>query len=270
MAGIHEAFVRLAEEGKQFFTVSELAQLLRVKQQTAQQTAVRMARAGLARRLKPGTYALAPPDAWRDPVGLPTNWYGAADAIAGDDPYFLAYYTAMEIHRMTQHPLRTVFIAVTRQRKSIRTHGVDFRFVTVTDHRFFGWMGKEVDPGQRVKVADLERTFVDCVDRFDLCGGLEEVFRGFSRRHAELNADRLLRYLTDLDEPALTKRLGFLLEAVGHGDPRLLWEMERIAGRAKRYVLLDRKHAGETVERNKRWELDINVDVERLLRVAET
>lgn len=270
MAAIQEAFVRLAEEGKQFFTVTELAVLLRVPQRTAQQTAVRMARAGLARRLKPGTYALAPPDAWRDPAGLPGNWYAAADAIAGDDPHFLAYYTAMEIHRMTQHPLRTVFIAVTRQRQSIHAHGVNFRFVSVADHKFFGWMEKEVDPGQRVKVADLERTFIDCVDRFDLCGGLEEVFRGFARRHAELNADRLLRYLTDLNEPALTKRLGFLLEAVGHGEPRLLWEIERIAGRAKRYVPLDGWREGEPVQRNKRWELDINVDIERLLQAAET
>lgn len=270
MAGIQKAFVRLAEEGKQAFTVTELAELLGITQRTAQQTAVRMARAGLARRLKPGTYVLAPPDAWRDPAGLPGNWYVAAEALAGDEPHFLAYYTAMEIHRMTQHPLKTVFIAVTRQRKNIRAHGVTFRFVTVADHKFFGWTEHGIEFGQRIKVADLERTFVDCVDRFDLCGGLEEVFRGFARRHEELNADRLLRYLTELNEPALTKRLGFLLEAVGHGDPRLLWEIERVAGRAKRYEPLDVWRKEKPVQRNKRWELDINVDIERLLQAVET
>lgn len=270
MAAIQEAFVRLAEEGKQFFTVAELAHLLGITRARAQQTAVRMARAGLARRLKPGTYALAPPDAWRDPEGLPGNWYAAADAIAADEPHFLAYYTAMEIHRMTQHPLRTVFIAVTRQREPIHAHGVTFRFVTVAKHRFFGWTELEADFGERLEVADLERTFVDCVDRFDLCGGLEEVYRGFERRHRDLNGDRLLRYLTELKEPALTKRLGFLLEAVGHGDPSLLWAMERIAGRAKRYVLLDVGREGERTQRNKRWELDVNVDIEQLLEAAQT
>lgn len=269
MATTREAFELLAEDGRQFFTTQELAEFLGVTRARAQQIAARMARAGRVRRLKRGTYLLVPPDAWRDPQGLPGNWYAAAEAIAGAEPHFLAYYTAMEIHGMTQHPLRTVFIATTRQRQNVHAHGVNFRFVTVADRRFFGWTELNVEFGQEVRVADLERTFLDCVDRFDLCGGIEEVFRGFARRHTELNADRLLRYLRELREPALTKRLGFLLEAVGHGDPRLLWEIERIVGRAKRYVPLVPGGESGVAQRNKRWELDINVDIERLLRAGD-
>jgi predicted transcriptional regulator of viral defense system len=270
MVTTKEAVARLAEEGMQFFTVHDLAGLLGINAARAQHLAFRMARTNLARRLRRGTYALVPLDAWRHPEGLPVNWYLAAAALADPAPYYLGYYTAMEIHRMIQHPLRTVFVVSTRGRRAVEAGGVRFRFVTLGDHRFFGFEDVTVEPGRQVNVADLERTFIDCVDRLDLCGGLEEVFRGFGRRHDDLNPDRLIRYLARLKEPTLTKRLGFLLEAAGHGDARLMWELEDIAGRMKRYVPLDKTRSESEGIRNKRWELLLNVDPDDLLAAKET
>jgi hypothetical protein len=141
--------------------------------------------------------------------------------------------------------------------------GYDPRRPILTDVSF------EIPPGKRVEAADLERTFIDAVDRLDLCGGIEEVTRGFARRHADLDRERLLRYLVEFDAPVVVKRIGFLLEIVGHGDPRLFRELERLAPRVKWYAPLV---PGEdpAVERNKRWELDINVDPERLIKAVST
>jgi predicted transcriptional regulator of viral defense system len=126
-----------------------------------------------------------------------------------------------------------------------------------------------VAPGKTAEVADLERTFLDAVDRQDLCGGIEEVVRGFARRHDDLDRERLLRYVVEFDAPVVTKRLGFLLEIVGHGDTRLLRELERLAVRMKRYTLLA-PGGGAVVERSKRWELEINADPERLMDAVTT
>lgn len=270
MAILQDAVARLARQGKQFFTIQDLAQVLEVGRPQAQQIAFRLAEAGLATRLKRGTYALAPVDAWGEPGALPTNWYEAAAALVDPAPYYLAYYTAMRLHRMTQHPLRTLFIAVTRPQRDVTVGPVRFQFVILAEHRFFGYEDHVLEPGRVVMAADLERTVIDCVDRLDLCGGIEEVVRGFKRRQTELNPDRLLRYLMRLHEPALTKRIGFLLELAGYGEPRVLWELERIAGRVKRYVPLDTTRRDRTGPRNKRWELVINANPDELLEVGKT
>jgi predicted transcriptional regulator of viral defense system len=270
MTILHDAVGRLAREGKRFFTVKELAQVLDVEQAKAQQIAFRLAKAGLATRLKRGTYALAPADTWGEPGAPPTNWYQTAAALVAPAPYYLAYYTAMRLHRMTQHPLRTLFIAVLRPQRDVTIGPVRFQFVILKEHRFFGYEEHLLEPGQMVKAADLERTFIDCADRLDLSGGLEEILRGFKRRHPELNPDRLLRHLMRLREPALTKRVGFLLELAGYGEPGVLRELERIAGRAKRYVPLDTTKRVRTGPRNKRWELVVNADIDKLLEVGKT
>jgi predicted transcriptional regulator of viral defense system len=124
--------------------------------------------------------------------------------------------------------------------------------------------------GNPVEVADLERTFLDCVDRMELCGGLEEVVRGFDRRHRDLDRERLLRYTLQLDGPVAAKRLGLLLELVGHGDARLLRELERTTPRLGYYAPLDPGAERQATERNRRWELDVNAGVDKLLQALRT
>jgi predicted transcriptional regulator of viral defense system len=266
---IRDAVTRLADQGMEFFRVADLADVLDVTPDKAKGLARRLARANFARRLERDRYVLVEPADWDQAGWLGGNRYAAAEALVRPDPYFLAYYTAMEFHRMIQHPLRTVFVAVTKQRAEKRVGPVRFRFIKLNGRKFFGYKEMQIEGGPPVKVADLERTFLDCVDRPELCGGIEEVFRGFARRHDDLNHDRLIRYVLELGKPALTKRLGFLLEAIGHGDARLIWELERIAGRTRHYFRLDKTRPAEGT-RNSRWELIVNVDIDRLFHATQT
>ena len=266
---VQAATQRLAEVGVDFFTLEDLRAALDIDRDEAKDLAFRMARAGTTRRLRRGLYAALEPADWGQD-GFLGNWYRAAARLAEPHPYYLAYYTAMEIHRMLQHPLKTVFVATTRQRPDTRVDPVRFRFVNVAEYKFFGFEDTQVQRGRMVKVADLERTFLDCVNRPDLCGGLEEVFRGFDRRHDDIDRDRLLHYVLRLDHPVITKRLGFLLEMVGHGDVLLLRELERAAGRLKRYLPLVNGGPVGGADRNKRWELTINTDIPKLLHTLRT
>jgi predicted transcriptional regulator of viral defense system len=269
--GLNEVVAELAADGVAFFTVPELAEHLEVTRVQAQKIAYRMAQANLARRLRRGVYALLPPADWTDREGFAANWYLAAAALAGTDDHFLAYYTAMELHGMIAHPLRTVFIAATRRHANVRTGPVRFRFVTLTPQKFFGAEDRQVEPGQAVRVASLERTFIDCIDRLDLCGGIEEVFRGLKAKMADINADRLVRFVQRFDRPPVTKRLGFLLELAGYPDREIIWELERLGGRLKRFTRLDEtRPAGEDTPRDRKWELMLNVDPKALLAATRT
>jgi predicted transcriptional regulator of viral defense system len=198
------------------------------------------------------------------------NWHLVAKHLAGPNPYFLAYYTAMDLHRMIQHPLATVIVATTERIADVDVGPVTIEFARLPRAKFrFGHEPRQVERGKTVQVADLERTFLDAVDRMDLCGGIEEVVRGFARRHDDLDRERLLRYVVELDQPVATKRLGFLLEIVGHGDPRLMRELEAHAPRLKTYTRLV-PGRDEVLERNKRWELDVNADPDQLIEAART
>ncbi len=260
---------RLAAAGVDFFTPADLDVHLGITRRKAYDLAQRMERANLARRLRKGLYALLPPTDWVDPEGFAINRYWTAANLMRGRPYFIAYYTAMDLHQMTQHPIRTVFVAVTRQQKDLTVGPVRFRFVTLTDARFFGAETRKFE-GNPVEAADLERTFLDCVDRMELCGGLEELVRGFDRRHRDLDRERLLRYALQFNSPVAAKRLGLLLELVGHGDVRLFRELERTTPRLGHYVRLEPGGERQPTERNRRWELDVNADVDKLLEALRT
>jgi predicted transcriptional regulator of viral defense system len=267
---LREVVAHLAELGKEFFTLDDLETMLGLEDRPHAYAMVqRLTRARLIRRVKGGVYAIAPPPDWAGDERTAINWYAAAAHAVEGEPYYLAYYTAMELHRMLQHPLRTVFVAVTAHHRPLVFGPARIRFVKLTPKKLFGDERRRLD-GYVLNVARLERTFLDCVDRPDLCGGIEEVFRGFVRRQADLDADRLLGFVHRLDKPVLTKRLGFLLEAAGYAEPETLWELERAAGRLKRFKPLDKTRPHDGGERNRRWELIINVDVQRLLRGART
>lgn len=269
MGTTYDTIAKLAAAGLDFFAVEDLETHLGLRPEQARKIAQRLQKLNLAWRLKRNLYALVGPADWVNRDVLPTNWYRTGAALAGTTDYYLAYYTAMELHQMTQQPLRTVFIALTKQKPEIVAAKITFRFVKIKKERFFGFEEFEVEQGHHVKVADLERTFLDCVDRPELCGGLEEVARALARRHGDVHGDRLLRYLFKLDQPFVCKRLGFLLELAGHGDMELMREMEMLAARVKKYIPLD-KRGPQNGTRDRRWKVIINADLKKLLKTLRT
>jgi predicted transcriptional regulator of viral defense system len=265
----NDVIASFAADGVEVFTLADLRARFDLTVRQAQQLAYRLARKNLVRRVKRGLYAILQPADWhgRGDLGVDRYW-AAANAVRGE-AYYLAYYTAMELHEMIQHPLRTVFVAVKKQHRDLTFGTTAIKFVTVAAGKLFGEEDRRTAQGHVVKVAQLERTFLDCADRPDLCGGIEEVFRGFVRRSGDLDADRLLRFVHRLDKPVVTKRLGLLLELAG-GDPELLLEVERAAGRLKRFVPLDKGAPTDGAERSRRWELIVNTDLRRLFAAARS
>ncbi len=261
----------LADKGLDIFTLEDLRTLGMTSIQ-AQRTAQRLVRDNQARRLQKGLYALLPPGDWRHKeAGYTADWYSAAARLIHPRPYYLAYYTSMELHKMLSHPLVTVFVATTVQKAPVVVSPVRFRFIKVAERRFFGDELREIRPGISVRVATLERTFIDCVDRPSLCGGLEEIVSGFRRQHTNLDPDKLLRLLRRLGNASAAKRIGFLLETVGHEDRMLLNEVQEVGGHLGRYVPLIPGAVGtHSSWRDKKWELEVHVSTEQLSRMGAT
>lgn len=259
----------LADAGLATFGVGDLSRLFGLSAAQARGTIWMLHDQGYTQRLKRNVYVIRPVQDWGKTLTAPsTNRYAAAIATA-PDPSYLAYYSAMEIHRMTQHPLRSAFVAVRRQTRARAIGDFQIRFVTVRESRFFGFESVAV-AGETIPVSVLERTIVDGLDRPELCGGIEEVYRGFARRIGDVDPDVLDRMLVTLAAPVVTKRLGLIAELVG-ATSELVERIESRVRRTKSYAPLDPMRpvpAGSV--RNKRWELAVNVSTDRLRSSDQT
>ena len=112
--------------------------------------------------------------------------------------------------------------------------------------------------GLEVRSTTLERTLVDVLDRPDLAGGMEEVWRSLASVEA-LDFAALTQYAELVERPLLTARLGYLLEAHARRwltPPKLLSALE--AKRPAGPVYLDRRQPGRLA---RRWNLVVPPDL---------
>lgn len=141
------------------------------------------------------------------------------------DPYLVAaatspdavmvYHSALELHGLAHSPSRRVQFTATRS--TPRFNYRDFEFRRYDLPRGVDPAGAVKStllvsrPGGIVRVTTRERTLVDCLNRVDLSGGLEEVFRSLAAL-PYVDAGNVLAYLKELESPTAVARTGWLLE----------------------------------------------------------
>lgn len=203
-----------------------------------------------------GAYMVAPLEAGPDSTSFAVNRYLAAATIVGDRPYYLSYRTALEIHGMTMHPWRTVYVS-TQARLARRTiQSFDVQPVTISKERLWGWENVEVLPDHRVHVSTAARTIVDCLDRPAYAGGIGDVAAALSLGGSHLDPDLIVDAAIRLGRVSIIKRLGVLLELKGEvPDETLL----RLAARVTKSpdVLDPQQPRSGTL--HPRWKIWMNV-----------
>jgi predicted transcriptional regulator of viral defense system len=116
--------------------------------------------------------------------------------------------------------------------------------------------------GPNVKVATVERTLIDAVDRADLCGGISDVPEIFRRGRSRAKVDGILEILPTYRSKSLIQRMGFMLEAFGFPlsseQERRLQELSQ----GNFAYLFAPGHLGTTAHHShsNKWRLVINAD----------
>ncbi|MBI4526983.1 MAG: hypothetical protein HY695_24575 [Deltaproteobacteria bacterium] len=138
-------------------------------------------------------------------------------------PAAVAYWSAVNHHGMTEQIPRTVFVATNHHvQKSIReTLGVNFQIVSVQPRKFFG-IEKDWINEQPFSITDKEKTIIDGLDLPKYVGGVGEISKALAQSWQELNEEKLREYAVKIGNTAVGKRLGFLMEALGLGNPEIL------------------------------------------------
>jgi predicted transcriptional regulator of viral defense system len=128
----------------------------------------------------------------------------------------LAYHTALEFHGKAYSVFSSLYYSSARQSVPLRFRTWEFRSVLFP--RSLRIKGKEmfgVDQFQRSgvdgRVTNLERTLVDVLDRPDLAGSWEEIWRSLESIEF-FDLDQLMEYVLLLENATTAAKVGFYLE----------------------------------------------------------
>src|SRR3990167_9255977 len=163
-------------------------------------------------RIKQRLYASIPSGA--DTRSYPIDPYAVISMLAPDA--LIAYHTALQFHGVAYS---VHFQHVFQSREKIR----DFQFrqdrFTVTKYpkslskqKRFIFVDEIDHHGIKVRVTQTERTLVDVLDRINLSGGLEEVWRSLNNIQ-HVNIDKIVKYALLLNNATTIAKVGFYLRS---------------------------------------------------------
>lgn len=255
----------LSSKERIIFTVTDAQQITGTSQAITRRLINRLVDKKWLIRLTPGHYLIVPLSAGEQ-AEFSENWYVIAKYLIEHDPYYLSHYSALDIHEMTTQPLMTINITTPKRRKAKEVLGATFRFVYTDKSKLWGIEDVWIKPTEKVKVSDLERTLIDCLDNPKLCGGISELAKGLWRKRNEIDYAKLAKYVDRFGSKAVTKRLGFLLELYGLGD--------KAQGKLKKlitasFINLDPSLPAKGKYQSK-WRVRINLDPEELKEIVKT
>ena len=232
------------------FSREEFAAALRQRgrtEATIDSHLTRWRRQGRVARVKPGVFLrLDGPD---HAQAASADYFALAARMAPDAA--LGYHTALEAHGTAQSVFeRFTFLTWTGARAtSFRGR----RFVPVKPRaplrlleNSSAWTERMDRRGVEIRVTTIERTVVDVLDRPDLSGGVEEVWRSLAGVPA-IDTESLEQDLFVLGNRTLVSKLGYCLET--HRDELAVSDafLKRLRARIPRApVFMDRSGRGDS------------------------
>jgi len=119
---------------------------------------------------------------------------------------YLSYHAALEYHGLAHQVFYELYISSKEAFNNFDYEGISYTFCQSKSE--IGVVTPLTD--SLIRVTDLERTMLDCINRIDLSGGLEELVACFAII-TYINENKLLEYLHHFDKQILYQKVGFIL-----------------------------------------------------------
>ncbi len=252
----------LAAAGSPVFTIAEARHVSTVEEGDMARLLHRLTAKRWLQRLERGKYRLIPLESGPEARWAEHEYLIAATLV---EPYYLAYATALSYYGYSERQPHPVWIATPQRKRPTTIEGLTYRFVTLSEHKFFGYTTVQL-LNQPLHVAEREKAIADGFDHPEYCGGVIEPAKGLWFGSDELDVARLVQYSQRLGNGVARRRLGFWLEQLEIGEQRLLRELEVPGDR--NYARLD-PGGPEEGPRDARWRLIVNVPERQLLEWRE-
>ena len=199
----------------------------------------------------------------------PANSYVVGASLV--EPYYFSYYTSNSYHGFTTQVPSTMFVATTKKKPDLEWSGSAFKFITLSEHKFFGYVEENVFDTV-VNMAEPEKSLVDSFDKPRYAGGVEQLagitWRGLPR----VDEEKLVEYTVRMSSHALVQRLGYIISfLVERGlveplSPRLENMLLGHVGRSVIYLDSNRPKTGEL---SRKWKMINNIPEPQLLSEIE-
>lgn len=154
-----------------------------------------------------GLYVVVPPLKINDDSFKPDR-YMIASKI--QEPYYLGYHTALEVHGTAYSDYNEVYVVVPPDKKFRKFEFKDITYRPVySSNRTVGL--QEIDHrDQSIVVSSPSRTFLDCIDRPDYSGGWEECLKSLESLSGIKSKD-LKSILESMEKDILYRKTGLVL-----------------------------------------------------------
>jgi predicted transcriptional regulator of viral defense system len=175
----------------------------------------------------------------------------------------VAYWSALNLHGLTDQFPNNIFIQTNRPRKSKTVFGVPYKFVNISPTKITGLL-TQGQGNRQYRITDPEKTIIDCFDLYQYSGGYAELISAFSR--AKLNSNKMINYCKAIDNIAAIKRMGFLAQFMNKSGFDNFIEFARMK-RNKAYNPFDPAgpDKGEFVNE---WRLRLNISREEIMGIC--
>jgi len=252
--------ITLAGEGKRIFDTREAHEVLGDSRSATYKLLHDLVRKGWLQSLGKGQYLIIPLEAGPE-RRYTVSGFLVAHHLAPDG--YIAYWTALHHHGLTEQIPRTIWVATPNRRSARTISGVEYEFVTLQPYKIFGQQSVWIE-GESVPVADLEKSLVDGLDHPKYCGGIGEVSKALHTAWAEQDVDleQLTKYAHRMRNRAILKRLGYLVERLSLSAEGFteMWQ----GALSKGYAQLDpTRPAGGRFDG--RWRVQVNVPEAELI-----
>ncbi len=122
----------------------------------------------------------------------------------------VSYHSAMEYYGFAHQFFYEMQVASNSKFNSFEFDGIKYRY-----HKQDATIGVIIPSADsRIRVTDVERTIIDCVNHIDLCGGVEEIMRCI-RMISYADENKMKMYLQHFSNKTLYKKTGYVLENFG-------------------------------------------------------
>jgi predicted transcriptional regulator of viral defense system len=250
----------LYESGQTTFTNADVESITHLPSASARSLIRHAVERGVVSRLEPGLFVLVPPELGRT-AEFAGNPYVVARQLAAGAEYFISHASAMELHRMVTQPQFVIFTSTTKRLRNRAIHGTEFRFVFIRHEAVFGVTTHWISKQDSVKVSDIERTVIDGLHLPAYCGGVTEVAKGLWMRRNDVKPERLIEYALLLENGAVIRRLGYLLELYEIAAPEELHRLRHSLSAT--YATLDPTLPAEGAYLSG-WRLRVNLSPDEL------
>ncbi len=239
-----------------YFTVRELAGLLKIPITKAYGIVARLEGRGFIKSVERGKYILL----GFEPERVLSNPFFIASRVVY--PSYVSFWSALNFYGFTEQVPVMVFLASARKKKEVEFNNFRFKYVLINPEKFFGYRKERVGDLDFL-IAEEEKAIIDSLYLPENAGGMAEVIKAVYNAKDRVDLDKLFAYASAMKNRSLCSRLGYLLERFGI-EAGMLLECS-----SNEYVRLDPAKEKSRVW-DKKWHVNVNLSEEEILEWRET